>query len=268
VEQGFLLAAKFLRKECFYTARDLPYRTQLMPLATIMTLISNRYLEPKIYDKLARWYWCGVLGELYGGAVETRMANDLEELLRWFEKDEDEPRTIYEAAFQPDRLHTLRSRLSAAYKGLNVLVLRQGAQDFFWKATVQELDWEEISLDIHHIFPKSWCQAQGIPAKTYDAIINKTPISYRANRKIGSNAPATYLKNLQNELQVGLSDGQMDVILETHLIDPAAMRANDFDRFYQKRKLGLLKLIEGVMGKTILLEETNQPDEDEDGYDD
>lgn len=266
VEHGFLLAAKFLRKECFYTARDLPYRTQLVPLATVLALIDNRYLEPKIYDKLSRWYWCGVLGELYGGAVETRIANDLEELLYWFENDADEPRTVYEAAFQPDRLHTLRSRLSAAYKGLNVLVLRQGAQDFFWKATVQQLDWEEVSLDIHHIFPKAWCQTKGISAKTFDAIINKTPISYKANRKIGGNAPASYLQNLQNERQVGLTDVQMDAILQTHLIDPTALRVNDFDKFYRNRKLALLKLIELAMGKMIPLEETSQLKEED--YDD
>ncbi len=72
-----------------------------------------------------------VSGELYGGAVETRIANDVEELLNWIERDGEEPRTIYEASFQPGRLLTLRSRLSAAYKALSVLILRNGAQDFF-----------------------------------------------------------------------------------------------------------------------------------------
>ena len=268
VEKGFKLAAAFLRKECFFYNRDLPYRTQMVPLAAVLSRIGDHYLEPKVYDKLARWYWCGVLGELYGGAVETRMANDVEELLRWIENDAEAPRTIYEAAFQPDRLYTLRSRLSAAYKGLNVLVLRQGAKDFYWKATIHQLTTDGIELDIHHIFPKAWCRAKSISSKKYDAIINKTPISYKANRKIGGNAPATYLHNLQNETQVGLTNAQMDAILETHLIDSAAMRANDFEQFYQKRKLALLKLIEGVMGKTILIEETSQPDENEDDYDD
>ena len=52
------------------------------------------------------------------GAVETRMANDVEELLKWMEDDNAIPRTISDAAFQPDRLLTLSSRLSAAYKGI------------------------------------------------------------------------------------------------------------------------------------------------------
>lgn len=71
VENGFLLAAKFLRKECFFFTKDLPYRTQLVPLAAILSVLNERWLEPKVYEKLTQWFWCGVLGELYGGAVET-----------------------------------------------------------------------------------------------------------------------------------------------------------------------------------------------------
>jgi hypothetical protein len=42
------------------------------------------WLQPVIYDKLAHWFWCGVLGELYGGAVESRMALDIQDLMEWF----------------------------------------------------------------------------------------------------------------------------------------------------------------------------------------
>ena len=199
VEQGFRLAARFLKKECFFDRRELPYSTQLVPLAAVLSRLGDRWLEPRIYDKLTRWYWCGVLGELYGGAVETRMANDYEELLAWFEDEEALPRTVRDASFQVERLDTLRSRLSAAYKAINVLVLREGAQDWFWKAGIQELDAQEIALDIHHIFPKAWCEKKGIAREIYDCILNKTMISYKANRKIGGDAPSCYLSKIQQE---------------------------------------------------------------------
>ncbi len=251
VERGFMQAAKFLRKECFHSNRDLPYRTQIVPLAAVLTKLKERWLEPKIYEKLSRWFWCGVLGELYGGAVETRVANDLEELLGWFENDEATPRTVYQAAFQPNRLHTLRSRGSAAYKGLNVLVLREGASDFFWKAGIQELDAEDVNLDIHHIFPKKWCEDHGIERKVYDSIINKTPISYKANRMIGKKAPSAYLDALQKHKQVQIGNEAMDEILRSHLIDPHTMRTDDFEDFMRKRAQAPLNLIEGAMGKRI-----------------
>lgn len=251
LEAGFKLVGRFLRKECFYSRKELPYSTQLVPLAAVLARLGDRWLEPRIYDKLARWYWCGVLGELYGGAVETRMANDYEELLRWFEDDEAMPRTVRDASFQPDRFDTLRSRLSAAYKGINILVLREGSKDWFWKASIRELDANEIALDIHHIFPRSWCESQGITREEYDSILNKTPISYKANRKIGGDAPSDYLLRIQQEKQVGLSDEDMNALLDTHAISPALLRANEFHQFIEDRRVRLASLIEGAMGKKV-----------------
>src|SRR5690554_6413579 len=268
VEHGFLLAARFLRKQCFFSSRDLPYRTQLTPLAAVLSTIKERWLEPRIFDKLSRWYWCGVLGELYGGAVETRIANDLEDLLAWIADKGQEPRTVIEAAFQPGRLLTLRSRLSAAYKGLNTLILRRGARDFFWKATVQELDHEEIALDIHHIFPRAWCEQQGIKPAIFNSIINKTPISYRANRMIGGKAPSQYLAAIQSHKQVGLSEDGMNAILASHYIDPEALRSDNFDSFFERRREALLQLVEDAMGKSIDrgIERSEDQDEPDDNF--
>jgi hypothetical protein len=250
VEQGFMLVAKFLRREHVRDPRELPYRTQLPPLAAVLALIKEKWLEPKINDKLSRWYWCGVLGELYGGAVESRMANDVAELLEWFADDSKLPRTVSDANFSPDRLDKLQSRLSAAYKGINMLVLREGAKDFFWKAEIKELDQEDIALDIHHIFPQDWCEKHGIKRDTYNSIINKTPISYKANRKIGGYAPSVYLRKLQEEKTVQLSDEDMDALVASHGISATTLRNDDFEAHYQARKLALCGLIGKAMGSS------------------
>jgi hypothetical protein len=250
VEHGFNFAARFLRKELVLATTDLPYRTQVVSLAAVLTHLRERWLEPRIYEKLSRWFWCGVFGELYGGAVETRLANDVEEILAWVDGG-GEPRTVSEANFQPSRLNTLRSRLSAAYKGLNVLVQRDGSKDIFWKASIRDLEADEVAIDIHHIFPKAWCEDRGIRPGDYDSIINKTPISYKANRMIGGSAPSQYLLALQNHKQVGLDDAGMDALLRSHQVDPEALRKDDFDAFYVERGRALCKIIEGAMGKTI-----------------
>ena len=252
LEAGFHNAARFLQRQQFYHQRELPYRTQLVPLAAVLTRLRDRWLEPRIYDKLTRWFWCGVLGELYGGAVETRMANDYEELLGWFEDDDALPRTVREANFQPDRFDTLRSRLSAAYKGINVLVLREGSRDWYWKATIQELDADEIALDIHHIFPRDWCEGQNIRRDRYDSILNKTPISYKANRKIGGDAPSLYLPRLQSETQVALSDSAMDELLVSHALSPDLLRQDAFEDFVEERRRRLSRLVETAMGKPVV----------------
>jgi hypothetical protein len=99
--------------------------------------------------KLARWFWCGVFGELYGGAVETRIALDVQQLLAWIDgASAQEPATVQAAGFNPNRLDTLRSRTSALYRGLYVLLQREGACDFFWKTRMVDLDRDDVKLDI------------------------------------------------------------------------------------------------------------------------
>jgi hypothetical protein len=264
---GFWQAAKFLRKNSFFSTRDLPYKTQLVPLAAVLAILGDDWLQPIPYEKLARWFWCGVLGELYGGAVETRMALDIQDLIDWIKGGNTEPTTIRDANFQPARLETLRSRNSAAYKGISALVQREGAKDFYWKSTIRDLDandWEECKLDVHHIFPRAWCESQHISPNRFNSILNKTPISFKANRMIGGKAPSAYLKQLQNHPAVQLNDGDMDNILITHSIDPSPLRQDDFEDFITARKQTLLAKIAAAMGKSIITSEEAVPEDDAD----
>ena len=147
----------------------------------------------------------------------------------------------------------MRSRLSAAYKGINVLVLREGAKDWLWKAGIQELDIGEVALDIHHIFPRDWCVKNSITRESYDSILNKTPLSYKANRKIGGDAPSVYLPRIQAEKQVQLNDEHMNELLKSHAIDPELLRSDDFNAFVADRRRRLSDLISRAMGKPVNL---------------
>src|SRR5690606_8180829 len=106
---GFEQVDRFLRHQGFHEPKFLPYRSQLPPLAAVMARIGERWLEPRVQEKLSKWYWCGVFGELYGGAVETRIALDFSQLLVWIESnDAPEPASVQAASFSPNRLDTLR----------------------------------------------------------------------------------------------------------------------------------------------------------------
>lgn len=119
-----------------------------------------------VRTKLAQWYWCGVLGELYGGAIETRFAKDLPEVLTWLAGGV-EPDTMRDATFSPMRLLTLQTRNSAAYKGISALLLREGGQDFRTGNEIAEYMYFDERIDIHHIFPQDWCKKQGIDSRYY-----------------------------------------------------------------------------------------------------
>jgi len=267
---GYEQAERFLRSEGFHHPKFLPYRTQITPLASVLARLEDRWLEPQIKSKLARWFWCGVLGELYGGAVETRIALDVQQLLAWvYDPSAPEPATVQAASFNPNRLDTLRSRTSAAYRGLYILLQREGARDFFWADKMANLDLDDVKLDIHHIFPKKWCEDRNpvIQPRIYNAIVNKTAISYKANRMIGGKAPSQYLAQIQGHAQVKINNSEMNEILSSHLIDPSALRSDSFEAFYSMRKSALLALVERTMGKSAL-DASIVADENDDEFDD
>ena len=94
--------------------------------------------------------------------------------------------------FRADRLKTMRMRLSAAYKGVNALLMKEGAQDFRSGSEFRPHDFFGENVDIHHIFPQEWCKKHGLKPDVFDFIINNTPLSYRTNRFIGGIAPPEY----------------------------------------------------------------------------
>jgi hypothetical protein len=128
-----------------------------------------------------------------------------------------------------------------------------------------DLDRDDAKLDIHHIFPKKWCEDRNIPPRVFNAIINKTAISYKANRMIGGSAPSKYLAQLQGHAQVKLDQAAMDTILKSHFIEPALLRADSFEGFYSARKAALLALVERAMGKASM--EATAIADDEEGDD-
>ena len=268
---GFLRAAKFLTLEHIYLDRDLPYQTQIVPLAAILGELGDSWEEIGTKQKVRQWYWCGVLGELYGGAVESRHARDLPEVLGWIRVSGPAPTTVRDANFNPDRVLTLRTRNSAAYKGIYALLMQSGGREFLTDQPMSFATYEEEKIDIHHIFPKVWCQANKIEAKRMDCIVNKTAISARTNRIIGGASPAKYLAAL--ERRAGVGSETLDRILATHLISAETLHADDFEAFFEARREALIELIRTAMGKTVApaeewIEPTGEPIEGEDDSDD
>ena len=248
VTEGFKRAARFMHSQHIFDARDLPYRTQFVPLAAILTFLGNKADQDGVRTKIARWFWCGVFGELYGGAVETRFAKDVPEVINWITGG-SEPSTIVDANFVLNRLYGLRTRNSAAYKGLYALLIKDGVLDFRTGEEITLQMYFDDKIDIHHMFPQKYCKENGIDPKRCDCVINKTAISAKTNRIIGGNAPSVYLERLKKHS--GINDNRMDETLRSHAIEPDTLRFNNFEEFFRKREAALLDRIEKAMGKPV-----------------
>lgn len=248
---GFSVADKLLREERIFSSRDLPYSTQLIPLAAICTVLmdGNKIYTATVKNMVKQWYWCGVFGELYGSANETRYANDITQVIKWVTDGGDLPKTITDFFFNPTRLLSLQSRQSAAYKGIMALILKNHARDFISGAEMDFSTYSNEKIDIHHIFPKDYCTGQGYNRNQWNSIVNKTPISASSNREIGGVAPSAYLGKIERKGSVLPSD--LNGYVETHWIDHTLLRNNDFQNFMIDRAKKLLCAIESATGRTI-----------------
>jgi len=246
VERGFVQAAKFLHM-----------------------LHGDAWEHEANRAKLVQWYWNGVFGELYGSTVETRIARDFMEVPAWL-KGGSEPSTVSETIFRADRLKTMRMRLSAAYKGVNALLMKEGAQDFRSGQKFDHTVFFGENVDIHHIFPQDWCKTQGIKPEVYDSIINKTPLSYRTNRIIGGVAPSEYIAKLEkgDATTPAIHSERLDGYLASHLVDPSLLRTDNFEAFMADRQKRLLTLIEQATGKAAYTGSVPEEGKDVEGDED
>ena len=248
VEAGFIEAAKFLRSQYIFGRNNVPYFTQLVPLAALYVELGNELDPHNAKEKLEQWFWSGVFGEIYGGTTETQFALDLTQVASYV-RGGPRPSVIEQANFIPERLLTLRTRNSAAYKGLYALQMKMGAKDWRTSENLSLAIYDNEHVDIHHIFPKSWCERAkpGIPAWLYNSVVNKTPIDAKTNRIIGGRAPSSYLGRLQQDIAPDL----LDAVLTAHWLEPKHLREDDFPSFFVARGESMLSLIGNVMGRDL-----------------
>lgn len=250
LREAFIWAATFLADRHIFTRRDIPYAKQLVPLAAIKVVLGKDADLLGVSERLARWYWCGVLGELYGSAIETRFARDIESVPSWaLDASHPAPRTVADANFTESRLHSLRTRNAAAYKGIAALILAGGARDWMEDKALDKVQFVDLAVDIHHVFPQKWCYDNGIDDEHRESIVNKTTISARTNRTIGGAAPSAYLRVIETRAQV--DSDRLDELLSTHLVPAGHLRTDDFDSYFTSRREALCQLVERAIGKAV-----------------
>ena len=245
--KGFIETANFLGEQRIFKARDLPYTTQLIPLSVIYAILGDKMQNSTVKRKLSRWFWCGVFGEMYGGSNETRYVNDVTGMVDWV-NGENEPSTVSGAIFHPNRLLSMQTRLSAAYKGVMALILKSGAVDLISGVSMDFANFTEQAVDIHHIFPQAYCKGK-YNKERWNSIVNKTPLSAKTNRIFGGGAPSRYLKRIEADGRV--TSAELNSFITTHLIDINALRSDNFDEYFVKRTKAILGLISSAMEKTI-----------------
>lgn len=251
LREAFIWASDFLADRHIFDTRFLPYPKQLVPLAAIRVVMGHDadLIGPR--GRLVRWFWCGILGELYGSTIETRFVRDLEQIPSWARGDANAPtpNTVNDATFVESRLHSLRTRLAAAYKGIYALLLGNESRDWMEDKALDKVQYVNLAVDIHHVFPQKWCNDHDIDDEHRESIVNKTAISATTNRTIGGAAPSIYLAVIEKKAQIGAE--RLNELIEAHLVPANLLRSDDFDGYFAERRERLCQLVERAMGKAV-----------------
>lgn len=246
---GFKKAYKLLVEVNIYSVYDIPYSTQLIPLAVICTLLDKEFENSSIKEKIKQWFWCGVFGELYGGANETRYALDVKQVYDWIKGKEELPKTINDCNFNTMRLLGLQTKNSAAYKGIMALILNNRSCDWINGMEMGVQTYLDERSDIHHIFPQDYCIKMNYDKKKWNSIINKTPLFFSTNRYIGGTSPSDYMnKIIRNK---NISKEQLKSHISSHMINADLLENNKFEEFIIDRAIKILDGIERCTGKKI-----------------
>lgn len=268
LREAFIWGSTFLADLHIFDVRFLPYPKQLVPLAAVRVVLGKQADLLGVKQRITQWFWCGILGELYGGAIETRFVRDLEQVPDWVRDTPNSttPKTVVDSNFVESRLHSLRTRNAAAYKGIYALLLGNGARDWMTDQAFDKVQYVNLAVDIHHVFPHKWCKDHDVADEFRESIVNKTPLSAVTNRTIGGVAPSKYLPLIERKGQ--LDSATLDALLHTHLVDPTPMRIADFDSYFELRREALVQLVEHAIGKPVQRDvDTGKEEEGSDQFD-
>ncbi|MCP1387263.1 DUF262 domain-containing protein [Corynebacterium sp. TA-R-1] len=254
VLNAFVQVAEFLADRSIFTVEQVPYSAQLVPLATILARLAEHpgALENQdAQDRLNRWFWSGVFGELYGAHAPTiRAGLDVTEVTPWVLGETDEvPNTVADAEFATSRLLSATAD-SGIYRGMFALLMARGARD--WR-TGKAFDREtiaELQPSFNTVFPPNFCASIGADSALANSVLNRTPMGRRTEVVIENNAPKRYLPRLQSKSL--LDDAEFDAVIEGHEINANHLLASDWEAFLEDRLTRLIGMVEYALDKPVI----------------
>lgn len=250
----FQEVAEFLRQRCIFSLEQVPYTQQIIPLAVILARLAeipNCLSSEQAWDKLNRWFWSGVFGELYGSdAVKLRAARDVEEVTAWVRGErEEDPKSVQDAQFFASRLNSA-DESTGIYHALYALLMARGARDWRSAKTFDKNTFFELGTGFHQIFPEAWCAKADIDDQIAASVLNHTPMGKRTEVVIDGYSPARYLSRVQSKSL--LEDSEFDTILASHELNPDLLLQADFESFISDRRERFIGMIEHAMGKPVI----------------
>lgn len=251
VISGLATGLEILRDDCkVMLPKWLPYQTMLPPLAAVLarTGMPKTAAAGVQREKIKRWFWCAVFGQVYESAPNSKCARDTIEMLPWLDGGPP-PESVASFRFDPRALRDITPRQRSLYRGAICLMLGGGARDFHTQAVITGKLMSEEGIDDHHIFPAAYLERRGVtPARLRDCVLNRTLIDRTTNQMISDRPPSAYLAEIR-----GTPGFPFEDVLASHGLPggpESPLLHDDFEAFLAWRQNRLWQEIQRVTGAT------------------
>ncbi len=245
---GLKTGLEILKDDCkVIQPKWVPYQTMIAPLAAVLAKagIPKTALAGVQREKLKRWFWCAVFGQVYESAPNSKSAKDVLELFEWLAGGAL-PESITALKFDPKALRDITPRQRAIYRGSICLMLTNGTKDFHTQGIITSKIMNEEGIDDHHIFPADYLEKvkEIKTAKHRDCILNRTLIDRTTNQMINNRAPSKYLADIQKT-----PGFPFETVLQSHWLPTGAdspLLNDDYEGFLKWREQRLWQEIKQV----------------------
>ena len=245
VTQGFIKAASILQQLAVNKPGDLVHIPQAITLAAMLASPDFNHNTVGAIDRITSWYWNTLVNEAYlAGSADVTMANDTKQLPLWVtDTQQRKPDSMTQASLNSDKL----------YSNSPQAIVR--AVQSMMTLDLSPIDWVKgnqmangtTQAQMHHIFPRKWCDDHGVPKEKANSAANLTLIDRETNQTIAGKAPSKYLQEIQ--IKAGnITRKRLNEILESHLINPKYLWSDDFESFHKERAGRINQLITQHVG--------------------
>ena len=176
VTQGFVKTAEQLKELGIIQAKELAYVPQAIVMASIYahcpTSKTNTVLARNVFKT---WYWTTLLNGSYGSRVsDTQMANDFTEIVNMLTNDLQLSQSSFSG--NPFPAVVLEGKAEKNLQGaIQILLAKErGTRDWMTGRPIQTES--ETKSEMHHIFPRKWCEDHNIGVEHRESVANMTLI--------------------------------------------------------------------------------------------
>ncbi len=241
-------AVDFLVTEVKVVSSDfLPYERQLILLAFLMS--QKPSLTSDKIDVLRQWFWRTSFSQRYRRGGEGLFDEDMQEALRMLDKKKGLRR--FGSLPESDFFITFQFRKgAAAAQAFTALLATQGPRNITNSAVI------DISTSLsqynrkefHHIFPQAYLKSQNVEKDLINSLANICILTSSENKKIGSEEPSVYIKQIKSELGSDFSE-----VMDSNIISSSCikrMEVNDYLGFLEERARILNDKVGHLVGST------------------